>query len=312
MAAQQVFGDGRVYFERFLPVARHVEVQIIRDRHGNTVYLGERDCSVQRRHQKLVEETPAPGIRAGLAREIGAAAVRGAVAAEYTGVGTFEFLVDEAGRFYFIEVNCRIQVEHPVTEMVTGVDLVVEQLRIAAGAVLSLSQQDVSPRGVAIECRINAEDPDRGFAPAPGMLERVELPCGPWVRVDTSARQGGSISAAYDSLLAKVITWGRDRDEALARMRRALGELRISGAGVRTTKDFLTNVLDHPAFLAAVHDTRIVDLMISGRPSGGAAPGRRLPQVLLDGWGRQGHDLVWARLGERLDPDDVAQGGYAD
>jgi len=232
---------------------------------------------VQRRHQKLIEETPAPGLRAGLPEEIGQAAIRGADAAGYTGVGTFEFLVDDEGSFYFIEVNCRIQVEHPVTEMVTGVDLVAEQLRIAAGEPLSLRQSDVSPRGAAIECRLNAEDPSRGFAPTPGTLDHCELPAGPWVRVDAWARQGSVISSAYDSLLAKVITWGRDRDEALARMRRALRELHVGGVGVRTTRDFLAEVLDHPAFVAAAHDTGIVDLMTADRELLG--PGRRSRRV---------------------------------
>jgi acetyl-CoA carboxylase biotin carboxylase subunit len=267
-AAQQLFGDSRVYLEHFLTVARHVEVQILRDQHGNTVYLGERDCSVQRRHQKLIEETPAPRLPAGVAREMGEAAVRGADAAGYIGAGTFEFLLDESGFFYFIEANCRIQVEHPVTEMVTGVDLVMEQLRIAAGEPLSLGQADVSPRGAAIECRINTEDPYREFAPAPGTLEVFEPPAGPWVRVDTYGHPGCRISPAYDSLLAKVIVWGRDRDEALARMRRALGEFRIGGSGVHTTRDFLTDIVGHPKFRAAAHDTSLVAEILAAQPPG--------------------------------------------
>jgi acetyl-CoA carboxylase biotin carboxylase subunit len=267
-AAQQLFGDGRVYLERFLTVARHVEVQILRDQHGQAVHLGERDCSVQRRHQKLLEETPAPRLPAGLAARMGEAAVRGADAAGYVGAGTFEFLVDEDGRFYFIEANCRIQVEHPVTELVTGVDLVAEQLRIAAGDELSLRQADLAPRGAAVECRINAEDPDRDFAPAPGTLELFEPPAGPWVRVDTYGYTGGRISPAYDSLLAKVITWGRDRDEALARMRRALGEFKIAGRGVKTTRDFLAELIGCPEFRAATHHTSLVDDVLSARLSG--------------------------------------------
>jgi acetyl-CoA carboxylase biotin carboxylase subunit len=266
-AAQQFFGDSRVYLERFLTVARHVEVQILRDHDGNAVYLGERDCSVQRRHQKLIEETPAPRLPAGLTERMGEAAVRGADAAGYVGAATFEFLVDENDNYYFIEVNCRIQVEHPVTEVVTGVDLVAEQLRVAAGEPLSVRQADIAPRGAAIECRINVEDPSRDFMPTPGRLDQFEPPAGPWVRVDTSGRPGMSVSPAYDSLLAKVVTWGRDRTEALARMRRALGEFRISGSGVHTTRDFLADLIETPQFRAARHDTNLVgDLVATWRP----------------------------------------------
>jgi acetyl-CoA carboxylase biotin carboxylase subunit len=274
-AAQQLFGDSRVYLERFLTVARHVEVQILRDQHGRAVYLGERDCSVQRRHQKLIEETPAPRLPEGLSKEMGEAAVRGAEAAGYVGAGTFEFLVDENGRFYFIEANCRIQVEHPVTELVTGIDLVTEQLRIAAGEPLSFRQEDVAPRGAAVECRINAEDPARNFAPAPGPLEEFEPPAGPWVRVDTYGYRGGKISPAYDSLLAKVITWGRDRDEALARMRRALAEFTIGGPGVRTTRDFLAELIGCPEFRAANHHTSLVDDVLVAHLKGAGNGGKR-------------------------------------
>jgi acetyl-CoA carboxylase, biotin carboxylase subunit len=264
-AAAQLFGDSRVYLERFLTVARHVEIQILRDSYGTGVHLGARDCSVQRRHQKLVEETPAPRLPAELIARMGAAAVRGAEAAGYVGAGTVEFLVDDAGGFYFIEVNCRIQVEHPVTELVTGLDLVAEQLRIAAGEPLSVRPGDVDARGAALECRINVEDPEREFAPAPGRLTTFEPPLGPWVRVDTFGRPGATVSPAYDSLLAKVVTWGRDRDEALTRMRRALTEFRIEGPGVRTTREFLLDVLDDPRFRGATHDTNIVGDIIADR-----------------------------------------------
>jgi acetyl-CoA carboxylase biotin carboxylase subunit len=270
-AAQRLFGDGRVYLERFLTVARHVEVQILRDEHGQAIHLGERDCSVQRRHQKLIEETPAPRLPDGLSQKMGEAAVRGAEVAGYVGAGTFEFLVDKTGEFYFIEANCRIQVEHPVTELVTGVDLVAEQLRIAGGEPLSLRQSDLSPRGAAVECRINAEDPDRDFAPAPGTLDLFEPPAGPWVRVDTYGYPGGKISPAYDSLIAKVITWGRDREEALARMQRALGEFKIGGRGIRTTKDFLAEIIGCPEFRAATHATSLVDDVLSARSPGRSA-----------------------------------------
>ncbi|MDA3647676.1 acetyl-CoA carboxylase biotin carboxylase subunit [Saccharopolyspora indica] len=255
-AAQAVFGDGRVYLERFCDRARHVEVQILADEHGNVVHLGERDCSVQRRHQKLVEESPAPNLPAGLADEMAAAAVLGARAVGYTGAGTFEFLVHEGG-FAFMEINCRIQVEHPVTEMVTGIDLVREQIRVAAGLPLSVRQEDVRPSGVAVECRVNAEDPARGFAPCPGVLAEFEPPGGPFVRVDTHAFTGWRIPAEYDSLLAKVIAWGADRDQALDRMDRALHEIRVRG--VRTTTGVLRDVLADEVFRAAEHTTTLLD-----------------------------------------------------
>jgi acetyl-CoA carboxylase biotin carboxylase subunit len=257
--AQTLFGDSRVYFERFLAAARHVEVQILADRHGNVVHLGERDCSVQRRHQKLVEEAPAPGLSAELSAELSKAAVDGARAVGYEGAGTFEFLVDELGEFYFLEVNCRIQVEHAVTEMVTGVDVVREQLRAAAGLPIEFAQQDVAPRGVALECRINAEDPRRDFMPTPGVLRRFVVAGGPFVRVDTYGFPGARVSPAYDSLLAKVIVWAPDREQGLARMRRALGEFEIDGHGMHTTIDFLREVIDHPNFRAAAHSTSFVD-----------------------------------------------------
>ncbi|MBF6183931.1 acetyl-CoA carboxylase biotin carboxylase subunit [Nocardia farcinica] len=257
--AAAVFGDGRLYLERYLDSARHVEVQILADTHGTVVHLGARDCSLQRRHQKLVEESPAPGLSEELAARIGEAAVRGARAVGYVGAGTFEFLLDPAaGEFYFMEVNCRLQVEHPVTEMVTGTDLVAEQLRIAAGERLTLTADQLIPRGVAIECRINAEDPDREFAPAPGTLVDCELPGGPFVRVDTHVRPGYSIPPHYDSLLAKVVVWAPDRQAAIARMRRALAETRITGRGIATTAEFLHDILDHPRFRAADHDTALV------------------------------------------------------
>ena len=256
--AQAVFGDSRVYVERYCEQARHIEVQILADGFGNVVHLGERDCSVQRRHQKLVEETPAPGLSRSRMAEVAAAAVRGARAVGYVGAGTFEFLVDDDG-FYFMEINCRIQVEHPVTEMVTGVDIVREQLLVAAGRPLSLSQTDVSTRGVSVECRINAEDPDRDFAPAPGLLTRFAPPAGPFTRVDTHAYPGYRITPYYDSLLAKLVVWGPDREQALDRMRRALAEFDVQGGGVRTTIPLLQRVIDDPVFRAAGHTTGFLE-----------------------------------------------------
>jgi acetyl-CoA carboxylase, biotin carboxylase subunit len=256
--ALQLFGDGRVYVERYLPSARHVEIQVLCDTHGNAVHLGERDCSVQRRHQKLVEETPAPGLPRELTDRMGAAAVRGAQASGYVGAGTFEFLVDTENDFYFMEVNCRIQVEHPVTEMVTGVDLIAEQLRVAAGERLALRQEDVRTDGAAIECRVNVEDPRRNFAPAPGRLEEFVPPGGPFVRVDTHGFAGYQVPASYDSLLAKVIAWAPDRAQAITRMRRALAEFRVTGPGVHTTCEFLDRVLADPEFADGKHDTSLV------------------------------------------------------
>ncbi|WP_282784077.1 MULTISPECIES: acetyl-CoA carboxylase biotin carboxylase subunit [unclassified Nocardia] len=254
--AAAVFGDGRLYVERYLESARHVEVQILADTHGTVVHLGLRDCSLQRRHQKLVEESPAPGLSAELAERIGAAAVRGARSVGYVGAGTFEFLLAPDGEFYFMEVNCRLQVEHPVTEMVTGVDLVAEQLRVAAGERLTAAA--VRPHGVAIECRINAEDPEREFAPAPGTLGECLLPGGPFVRVDTHIRTGYAVPPHYDSLLAKFIVWAPDRPAAIARMRRALAETVLRGPGIATTTEFLHDILDHPRFRAATHDTALI------------------------------------------------------
>ncbi|SBT42862.1 acetyl-CoA carboxylase biotin carboxylase subunit [Micromonospora auratinigra] len=260
--ARLLFGDERVYVERFLEGARHVEIQVLCDTHGNAVHLGERDCSVQRRNQKLIEEAPAPGLSDDLLARMGRAAVHGALGAGYVGAGTFEFLVDQDGDFYFMEANCRIQVEHPVTEMVTGIDLVREQLLVAAGRRLGFTQSDVTVRGAAIECRINAEDPARGFVPTPGVLTEFDLPGGPFVRVDTHARRDLRISPAYDPLIAKLIVWAPDREQAVTRMRRALGEFRIGGPGVHTTSEFLRTVLDDPLFRAGKHDTSIVDTVL--------------------------------------------------
>ena len=279
--AQAVFGDGRVYVEQFCEQARHVEVQVLGDRHGQLVHLGQRDCSVQRRHQKVVEESPAPGLAPGLAQRIVDAAVQGARAVDYTGAGTFEFLVT-GDEFAFIEVNCRIQVEHPVTEMVTGLDLVREQLWVAAGLPLSLHQAQVQPRGVAIECRINAEDPDRNFAPCPGELTEFVTPGGPFVRVDTHAYPGWRIPPDYDSLLAKVIAWAPDRDQALNRLDRALTEFRIAGPGVHTTVQVARNVLASPIFRAARHTTSFLQEELRGpdaRPSDNPEPSRQISKV---------------------------------
>ncbi|MGY1686243.1 acetyl-CoA carboxylase biotin carboxylase subunit [Geodermatophilus sp. SYSU D00804] len=257
--ARAVFRDPTVYVERYLSGARHVEVQVLCDAHGNGVYLGERDCSLQRRHQKLLEEGPAghltPEQRAGL----GEMAVRGALSVGYSGAGTVEFLVDDAGRAYFMEMNARIQVEHPVTELLTGVDLVREQLLVAGGERLGLRQEDVVVRGAAIECRINAEDPARGFAPAPGRLDVLRVPDGPWTRFDTGYRQGDEVSPHYDSLLGKLVVWAPDREQAVRRMDRALAELRVEGPGVHTTAALHRALLRDPDVRADRHDVQFLD-----------------------------------------------------
>lgn len=263
--AQALFGDPRVFVERYLPTARHVEIQVVADAAGHAIHLGERDCSVQRRHQKLIEESPAPNLPTGLVEHMGALAVHGALESGYVGVGTFEFLLGPGGEFSFMEVNCRIQVEHPVTELVSGIDLVQEQLRIAAGEELSLRQEDVVLRGAAIECRINVEDPARDFAPSPGVLVEFVPPGGPFVRVDTHGYTGYRVPASYDSLLAKLLVWAPTRAQALCRMDRALGEFRISGPGVHTTTGFLRDVVRHPSFRSGEYSTAIVEEVMRSR-----------------------------------------------
>ncbi|MGK5552518.1 acetyl-CoA carboxylase biotin carboxylase subunit [Actinomadura kijaniata] len=261
--ARTSFGNGEVYLEHFLPSARHVEVQLLCDAHGASLQLGERDCSLQRRRQKLIEEAPAPALPPGLADRIGAYAVTAARALDYRGLGTVEFLVDDSGRPTFMEVNGRIQVEHPVTELVTGLDLVREQIRVAAGERLTLTQHDVRPRGWAIECRVNAEDPDAGFRPAPGRLTTFRPPGGPWTRVDAGFAQGDRVPPNYDSLLAKVVVWAPDRDQAIARADRALAEFVIDGPGVATTIPLLRRLLADPDFRAARHATTHVDGLLT-------------------------------------------------
>jgi len=310
--AQRLFGDDRLYLERYLDHARHVEVQLLCDRHGAGVHLGTRDCSVQRRNQKLVEEAPAPGLPRALLEAMSAGALRAVLAAGYCGVGTAEFLVDEDGRHYFMEINSRLQVEHPVTEMVTGIDLVQEQLHVAAGRPLRLTQQDVELSGVAVECRVNAEDPDRAFAPTPGVLDAFVLPGGPFTRVDTHGFPGLRIGPDYDSLLAKVAVWAPDRDGALDRMDRALGELVVDGGGVRTTTPFLRRVLRDPEFRAVRHATALVDRMVAAphtcdpRPEPGGA--RMTTDLSGSGSGVQPLDIE-AILVESTgaDPDRLAR-----
>ena len=234
--AEAAFGKGDLYLEKFLPVARHIEIQVLGDESGTLLHLGERECSIQRRNQKLVEESPSPIVDATLRERMGADAVRGAKSIGYTGAGTMEFLLDPAGNYYFIEMNTRIQVEHPVTELVTGLDLVKWQLHIAAGQRLTLQQADVRMTGHAIECRINAEDPNGDFLPQAGEVDLYLPPGGPGTRIDSHLYSGYIVPSAYDSLLGKIIVWGEDRVEAIHRMRRALDECIITG--VKTTIPF--------------------------------------------------------------------------
>src|SRR3954465_521828 len=261
--AQAIFKDSAVYIERYLEAPRHTEVQLVCDEHGNGVYFFERDCSVQRRHQKLIEEAPSIHLDDDARRDIGERAVAGALAVGYTGAGTMEFLLDDQGRLSFMEMNARIQVEHPVSEMVTSVDLIQEQIRVASGEPLSVSQDDVVLRGHAIECRINAENPDRDFAPTAGRLDTYVAPGGPWTRVDSHCYPGWMVSPFYDSLIAKLIVWAPDRDRAIDRMERALAEFDISGRGVKTTIPFHRRILAHPQFRSGDVTTDFVEHFMS-------------------------------------------------
>ena len=263
--AGAAFGDARVYLERFLRHGRHVEVQVLGDGRGAVIHLGERDCSVQRRYQKLIEETPAPGLSAELRSRLHRSAVRYAQALEYRGAGTVEFLVDAAHEaFYFLEMNARIQVEHPVTEAVSGIDLVAEQIAIASGAGLRLTQADVRLRGSAIECRINAEDPVRDFQPSPGQVRSVRWPDGPGIRVDTHIEPLSRVPPYYDSLLAKIIAHGAARSEALARLSQAIESTRLEG--IATNLPFHRTVLADPEFQAGGVDTGYVARLLAGAP----------------------------------------------
>lgn len=255
--AATAFGNPGVYLEKYLEEPRHVEIQIMADKHGNAVYLGERDCSVQRRHQKLLEEAPSPALNEDLRQQMGMAAVTAAKAVNYHGAGTVEFLLDKHGQFYFMEMNTRIQVEHPVTELTTKIDLIKEQIMVAAGYPLSFSQEDVKIDGWAIECRINAENPAKNFMPSPGKIEMYLPPGGFGVRIDSAAYPGYQISPFYDSMIAKVIVWGKDRTEAIERMKRALGEFVIEG--VHTTIPFHLKLLEEQDFISGNINTSFLE-----------------------------------------------------
>lgn len=266
--AEAAFGNPELYVEKLIENPRHIEVQILADEYGHAVHLGERDCSIQRRHQKVIEEAPSAAVTEEMRARLGEMAVRGALAAGYTNAGTMEFLMDREGNFYFMEMNTRIQVEHPVTEFVTGIDLVKEQIRIAAGEPLGFSQDQIVLRGHAIECRINAEDPEKNFMPRPGRIEFYHVPGGPGIRVDSCLYTGYTVPPYYDSMVAKVIAWGRDRAEAVARMRRALEEMVIDG--IPTTIPFHLEVLADPAFLRGEIDTGFVEAFMNARLAAGA------------------------------------------
>jgi acetyl-CoA carboxylase biotin carboxylase subunit len=259
--AQNAFNDSAVYLEKFIEHPRHVEIQIFGDRHGNLIYLGERECSLQRRHQKVMEECPSPAVNADLRGRMGETAVRIGKLAGYSNAGTVEFLLDQKGNYYFLEMNTRLQVEHPVTEMVFGVDLVKAQIRTAAGEPLAWRQEDVQMRGVAIECRIYAEDPANNFFPSPGLITRLQIPAGPGVRLDSGVYEGWQVPLEYDPLLSKLAVWASNRAEAITRLQRALGEYNIQG--IHTTIPFFRRVLEHPDFVAGRLDTGFIDRVLA-------------------------------------------------
>ena len=258
--AKNAFNDDEIYIEKFIQNPRHVEIQILADEHGNIVHLGERDCSLQRNHQKIIEETPSTAIDEKLRNKMGNAAIKAAKAAGYTSCGTVEFLVDKDKNFYFMEMNTRIQVEHPITEMRTGIDIVKEQIKIAAGEKLKIKQKDIEFRGSSIECRINAENPSKKFRPSPGTITGINFPGGNGVRVDTAIYAGYTVPANYDSMIAKIIVHGQTRGEAISKMKRALEELVVEG--IDTNRDFLYSIITHPDFIRGNFDTSFIEKMM--------------------------------------------------
>ena len=255
--SQMAFGDDTMYIEHFMEEPRHIEFQILADSYGNVVHLGERDCSIQRNHQKMIEEAPSAALSSKLRKKMGEAAVKAAKAAGYVNAGTIEFLLENNDAFYFMEMNTRIQVEHPVTEWVTGIDLIKEQIRIADGQKLSFAQQDIEINGHAIECRINAENPEKGFRPSPGTITDLHLPGGKGIRVDSAIYSGCSISPYYDSMVAKLIVWAKNRDEAIQKMQSALGEVIIEG--IDTNVDYLYELLNNPVYQSGEFNVNFID-----------------------------------------------------
>jgi acetyl-CoA carboxylase biotin carboxylase subunit len=266
--AEAAFGVGDVYLEKYVERPRHIEIQVLGDHHGNVVHLGERECSIQRRHQKLIEEAPSVALTEKQRRKLGATVVDAAKAVQYANAGTFEFLMDPSGHFYFLEANTRLQVEHPVTEFITGVDIVKEQILVAAGRRLSFRQGDIEFKGHSIECRINAEDPDT-FVPSPGVIHAFSVPGGPGVRIDTYAHSDCTVSPYYDSLIAKIITHGRDRTEALARMRRTLEMTVVDG--IKTSIPLHLRVLSDPDFIAGKFDTSFMERYMPEKKKAGGS-----------------------------------------
>jgi acetyl-CoA carboxylase biotin carboxylase subunit len=264
--AEAAFGVGDVYIEKYVESPRHIEFQILGDQHGSVVHLGERECSIQRRHQKLIEESPSPALTEKMRRKMGSIVIDAAKAVQYTNAGTFEFLMDSDGRFYFMEANTRLQVEHPVTEMVTGIDIVKEQIRIAAGERLGFKQSDVTFTGHSIECRVNAEDPET-FVPSPGLIHVFSIPGGPGVRIETLAHSDCTISPYYDSMIAKIIVHGRDRHEAIARMRRTLEMTVIEG--IKTSIPLHLKILNDPEFIAGKLNTSFMERFFARQRPGG-------------------------------------------
>lgn len=256
---QMAFGDNTMYIEHFVQHPRHIEFQILADSYGNVIHLGERDCSIQRNHQKMIEESPSVALSEELRKKMGDAAVKAAKAAGYVNAGTIEFLLEKNGNFYFMEMNTRIQVEHPVTEWVTGIDLIKEQIRIASGKKLSYAQEDVHLSGHAIECRINAENPEKGFRPSPGTITDMYLPGGKGIRIDSAIYSGYTIPPYYDSMVAKLIVWAKNRNEAIRKMQSALGEIIIEG--IDTNVDYQYEILNHPDYLSGDIDIEFIEKM---------------------------------------------------
>ena len=256
---QMAFGDNTMYIEHFVQHPRHIEFQILADSYGNVIHLGERDCSIQRNHQKMIEESPSVALSEELRKKMGDAAVKAAKAAGYVNAGTIEFLLEKNGNFYFMEMNTRIQVEHPVTEWVTGIDLIKEQIRIASGKKLSYAQEDVHLSGHAIECRINAENPEKGFRPSPGTITDMYLPGGKGIRIDAAIYSGYTIPPYYDSMVAKLIVWAKNRNEAIRKMQSALGEIIIEG--IDTNVDYQYEILNHPDYLSGDIDIEFIEKM---------------------------------------------------
>jgi acetyl-CoA carboxylase biotin carboxylase subunit len=268
--ALAAFGDSAVYIEKFVEQPRHVEIQVLADHHGNAIYLGERECTIQRRHQKVIEECPSPIMTPDLRRRMGEAALKVVRAAEYYNAGTVEFLIDKSLQFYFMEMNTRLQVEHPVTEMVTGLDLVKLQLQVARGEKLTLRQEDVAMRGAALECRVYAEDPDNNFFPSPGKITQLQTPAGPGIRDDSGVYEGWTVPIEYDPLISKLVAWGANREEAIGRMKRALQEYHVGG--IKTNISFFLEILQDSNFQQGLFDTGFLDRWFANRNSSPAIP----------------------------------------